>query len=311
MSAPQLRVATPTAGLAEGIADLAETVVWDMVEPAPAGDFDVVVPPYMSRPELLGALAGVNVRMVQSQSIGYDGVVDHLPAGVLFCNAEGVHESSTAELTIGLIIASLRGFGDFVRAQARGEWVHARHDALADKRVLVVGYGGVGRAIAGRLEPFEVTITPVASRRREEAGRVVHGLDELADLLPISDVVVLAVPLNDATTGMVDERFLAAMKPGALLVNVARGPVVNTDALVAAVRSRGLRAALDVTDPEPLPPKHPLWRLDGVLITPHVGGHSTAMEPRIVALLRDQLDRLRSGAALRNVVIGAESAGKE
>lgn len=275
-----------------------------MTGPPPDRHYDLVVPPYMSGPEVLEALDGTQVRLVQSQSIGYDGVADHLPSGVTFCNADSVHESSTAELAVGMIIASLRGFADFVRAQPDGVWAHAKYESLADKTVLVVGFGGVGQAIARRLEPFEVTVVPVASRHRVEDGAVIHGVDELPALLPHADVVVLGVPLTSGTDGLVDAEFIGAMKPGALLVNVARGKVVQTDALVDAVRRGAIRAALDVTDPEPLPSSHPLWTLDGVFITPHVGGHTTAMDSRVVALVRDQLERLRAGREPRNVVIG-------
>lgn len=278
--------------------------MWDMAGAPPDEKYDLVVPPYMSGPEVLDAVNGVEVALVQSQSIGYDGVADHLPSGVTFCNADSVHESSTAELAVGMIIASLRGFGDFVRAQPDGVWAHSKYESLADKSVLVVGFGGVGQAIARRLEPFEVTVVPVASRHRVEGGTVVHGVDELSELLPLADVVVLGVPLTAATDGLVDAEFLGAMKAGALLVNVARGKVVQTDALVDAVRRGAIRAALDVTDPEPLPSSHPLWTLDGVFITPHVGGHTSAMDSRVVALVRDQLERLGSGRPPRNVVLG-------
>jgi phosphoglycerate dehydrogenase-like enzyme len=171
--------------------------------------------------------------------------------------------------------------------------------------VVVVGQGGVGRAVVSRLKPFEVDVIRVATHHRVDGDGVVRATGELADLLPHADIVVLAVPLNPSTAGLVDRKFLAAMKPAALLVNVARGGVVVTADLVDAVRAGRVRAALDVVDPEPLPPKHTLWGLDGVILTPHVGGHSAAMRPRVVALLRRQLDALSRGAPPHNIVIPA------
>jgi phosphoglycerate dehydrogenase-like enzyme len=170
--------------------------------------------------------------------------------------------------------------------------------------VLVVGYGKVGRAIAARLLPFETTVTAVASRPRpgDELVDEVHGIDELPTLLPEQDVVVVITPLTDATAGLVDARFLSTMKDGALLVNVARGKVANTEALVAEASSGRLRVAVDVTDPEPLPPDHPLWSTPNVLVSPHIGGASTAFRPRAVALVRRQLAAYAEGRPLDHVV---------
>jgi phosphoglycerate dehydrogenase-like enzyme len=172
--------------------------------------------------------------------------------------------------------------------------------------VLVLGYGQIGRAIARRLAPFEVTITAVAShaRDRDDVVEHVHGIDELRDLLPEQDVVIVIVPLTPATHHLVDAGVLGRMRDGALLVNVSRGAVVDTDALLAECASGRLRAALDVTDPEPLPSGHPLWSTQGVLITPHVGGATRAMRPRAMALIRRQVEALRAGRPLANVVAG-------
>lgn len=296
----------PTAALRERLGELPgiTTTIWDLTGPPPAARLDLVVPPYMSWPVLLRSLSVVRVRAVQSQSIGFDGVAAVLPPGVTFCNAAGVHEASTAELAVGLIIADRRELAEMVRAQARRGWDHRRTAALTDSRVLVIGQGGVGRAIVARLAPFEVTVVRVASTGRHDADGPVHGVADLPGLLPDVDVVVLAVPLTATTTGLVDTVFLASMKPGALLVNVARGPVVDTVGLVTAVRAGHVRAALDVTDPEPLPHDHPLWTLPGVIITPHLGGNTDAMAPRVAALVRRQLEALRDGRPLRNVVLG-------
>ncbi|MBL7500392.1 hydroxyacid dehydrogenase [Frankia sp. CNm7] len=310
---PQLRrplvVAVPTEDLREALASVPATdvVVWDLSGEPPRPDLDVVVVPYMSDPTALTALEGLRPLLVQSQSIGYEGVSAVLPAGLTFSNAAGVHETSTAELAIGLMIASQRRLPALIRAQADHRWAHAASLSLADSRVLVVGQGGVGRAVVSRLRPFEVDVVRVAATHREDAEGVVWAVGELPGLLPDADVVVLAVPLNASTVGLVNREFLATMRPGALLVNVARGQVVVTEDLVEAVRAGQIRAALDVVDPEPLPPEHALWDLDEVLLTPHVGGHSAAMRPRVVALLRRQLDALSAGAPPHNVVIPART----
>lgn len=190
-----------------------------------------------------------------------------------------------------------------MRSGDDARWVPlGRRTSLADRRVLIVGYGSVGKATARRFNAFDVTLTAVASRARagDDLVDTVHGIDELPELLPDHDVVVVIVPLNDSTHQLVDEAFLSAMPDGALLVNVARGPVADTDALV---RHAGrLRIALDVTDPEPLPDGHPLWTAPDVLITPHAGGNTTALVPRMAELLREQLTRVAAGDAPLHLV---------
>jgi phosphoglycerate dehydrogenase-like enzyme len=270
--------------------------------PASAPDVAFYVPEYMgpeSTLEVMRALPALQV--VQTLTAGVDDVLAHLPDGVMLCNAAGVHDASTAELAVGLAIAALRGLPGFVRAQDQGAWLHARHDALADRRVVLLGAGSVGLAIAERLAPFEVDLRLVASRAREG----VHGVDELSTLLPTTDVVILAVPYGPDTHHLVDTSFLAALPDGALVVNVARGPVVDTHALLVELVSGRLRAALDVTDPEPLPADHPLWRAPNVLITPHVGGDTSAFLPRAWRLLQQQLDRFAADEPLANVIVGA------
>lgn len=304
MTAP-LRVCLPDQKLIDALEpmDGVEFVLWDLSGPAPEGRVDLLVPGYMGKPAALAALEGVDVGLVQSQSIGYDGVASVLPAGVTFANAAGVHETSTAELAVGMMIASQRGLPDFVRNQDGGTWDNTQRPSLADRRVLLVGYGGVGKAIEARLLPFETEVTRMASRSREDDRGTIHGIDELYEQLPLHEIVVVSVPLSEATERLVDAKFLAAMPDGALLVNVARGPVADTDALLAEASSGRLRAALDVTDPEPLPADHPLWTTPGVLITPHVGGASSAMFPRMVRLVRKQIGLLLDGKDPVNVVL--------
>ena len=252
--------------------------------------------------ETLGRMTSLQV--VQTQTAGVDNVAPHLPTGVTLCNARGVHDASTAELAVGLLLATLRGFPGFVRAQDQGSWAYEFRRSLADSTVLIVGAGSIATALLRRLLPFEVDVVRVGTRFREDDDGVVHGSDELPDLLPGADAVVLLVPLTDTTRHLVDAKFLSAMKDGAVLVNVARGPIVDTDALLAETESGRLLAALDVTDPEPLPAGHSLWRAPGVLISPHVGGATSAMVPRVHALLRAQLARFAAGAPLTNVVAG-------
>jgi phosphoglycerate dehydrogenase-like enzyme len=300
VSVPTQRLADDLGALPAGV----EVVVWTMDAAAPRERFDMVVPPYMSMTRVLERLAGVDVGLVQSQSIGYDGVEQVLPPGLRFANASSVHETSTAELAVALTLAAQRQLPSFVRAQDAGEWAPVFAESLADRRVLLLGYGGVGKAVAARLSPFEVELTAVASRARVEDRMPVHGVEELPVLLPDADIVIVTLPGGASTQGIVDDAFLSALPDGALVVNVGRGSLVDTDALVDHARRGRVRAALDVTDPEPLPAGHPLWSLPGVLIAPHVGGASSAMRPRIARLVRAQIERLAAGEEPLNVVIG-------
>ncbi len=302
----RLLVSVPDADLGERLVGLgapAEVILWPMQGPAPVVQIDVVVPPYVRQVDSLSWLAGLRTRLVQSQSIGYDGVAAALPPGHVFANAASVHETSTAELALGLILASQRGLDGFVRAAGEGRWAPAWRPSLADRRVLLVGYGGVARAIEARLAPFEVSVTRVARHARQEETGVVHALADLPGLLGEADVVVVAVPLTPETERLVDADFLGRMRDGSLLVNVARGRVADTEALLSVARSGRLRLALDVLDPEPLPAGHPLFGLRNVLISPHVGGMSSAMAPRMARLLADQVNRLLTGEPVRNVVL--------
>ncbi len=303
----------PTDRLAESIGPLPDGVdlrVWDFRSPAPADRLDIVVPPYMGTAGSLSALEGLDVGLVQSQSIGYDGVAETLPVGLTFANAASVHEASTAELAVGMMIAAQRQLPRFVHAQERGEWAPVFAESLADRRVLLVGFGGVGTAIARRLAPFEVELAAVARTARTEriegAGDVaVHGMDELDTLLPDADIVVLSLPADDATRHLFDAARIARMARGALLVNVGRGPLVDTAALVDALHAGAIRAASDVFEEEPLPEGHPLWTAPNLLITPHGGGASTAMNPRMARLVRRQIERMLAGEDPVNVVIRA------
>lgn len=269
--------------------------------PESVTEVEFYVPAYRFDPadsEVIPAMS--RLKVVQTMTAGVEHVRRYVPEGVLLCNGRGIHNASTAELAVGLVIASLRGIPDFVRAQDRGEWRPVKARSLADRTVLIVGYGAIGAAIEERLDGFEVDVVRVARRAREG----VHDFDELDRLLPHADVVILIVPLTDETRGLVDREFLGRMKDQALLVNVARGPVVDTDALVEALHSGRIHAALDVTDPEPLPEGHPLWSAPHLLVSPHVGGASSAMKPRAYKLVREQLERFAAGEPLANVMDG-------
>jgi phosphoglycerate dehydrogenase-like enzyme len=257
------------------------------------------VPVYMGPRDSLELIAQMpNLEVVQLLTVGVDAALEYVPEHVSLCNAVGVHDASTAELAVALVLASLRGIDDFARAMPHGEWIHDRRSSLVDRNVLIIGAGGVGQAIAHRLIPFGAGVTLVA--RSQRTGVVASS--ELPSLLPEADIVVLAVPLNMHTSGLVDESFLSRMREGSLLVNVARGGVVDTQALVRHAQQGRIRAALDVTDPEPLPPEHPLWRIPGVLISPHVGGDTSAFLPRARALVEQQISRWRSKDPLMHVV---------
>ena len=281
--------------------DGVEVTVWEpSQEPPPqAAEAGFWVPQYLSGSRLVEQVAALpRLQVVQLLTAGAEAFVDKLPEGVLLCDARGVHGSSTSEWVLTAILASVREFPSFVLDQQRREWNQRFTGELAGSRVLVVGAGDVGEAIRRRLLPFEVTVTMVARRARGD----VHGVDELPELLPDADVVVVVVPLTSGTRGLVDAAFLARMPDGALLVNAARGPVADTAALLAELQSGRLRAALDVTDPEPPPADHPLWAAPGLLLTPHVAGAVPGFPRRAYALVREQLARWARDEPLENVV---------
>lgn len=295
-------------GPVEGV----DLLVWDMAAPLDNPAVGYAVHPYLTPAARVANTDGCASDLtVQLLTAGFDAHASHLRPGVSLANAAGVHDTATAELAVTLALASLRGIPESVRAQDRGEWLPMRiWPSLADIRVLLIGYGRIGHAIAARLAPFEVALTAVASARRagDEWVDRVWGVGDLPTLLPTQDVVIVIVPLTDATRGLVNAAVLAAMPDGALIVNVARGPVVDTDALLAELTAGRLRAALDVTDPEPLPPGHPLWSAPGLLVTPHVGGAAAAFRPRAVRFLRDQLRRYAAGEPLDHIVVTARRA---
>jgi phosphoglycerate dehydrogenase-like enzyme len=306
VTTPPLIVSVPDPNIISTLGDLpdgVEFIEWDMSGPAPRSDIDLAVQPYLVGPQVLAQLAGVTTRLVQSPMVGYDGVANYLPPGQVFANAASVHETSTSELTLALVLAAQRGIPDFVRSATQGRWERSWHQSLADRQVLLIGYGGVGKAIEERLLPFEVKLTRVARHARFDERGEIFSIDSLDELLPAAEIVIVAVPLSDDTTGLVDDAFLTRMRDGALFVNISRGPVADTDALLKHASSGRLRLALDVTDPEPLPDGHPLFALTNVLISPHVGGATSAAVPRLARLLKEQITRLLEGKEPINVVL--------
>lgn len=289
-------------------------------EPTEMYDVDLWVIPFgrNQAEAVLPHLRGVKV--AQSLMAGVDWILPWLPKGIVLCDGRGVHDISASEWVLSAILATYKWLPHYRDLQTAQTWKGQAQEAvftdeenknsnglyriLADdlhgKRVLIVGYGSIGAAIERRLLPFEVEIVRVARTAKESPQ--VHAIAELEHLLPGADVVVMIVPLTAATRGLIGEREFGLMKHGALLVNAARGPVVDTDALVKALTEHRLRAALDVTDPEPLPAGHPLWSAPNLLLTPHIGGSTPEFIERAFKFVGEQVSRFAKGEALENVV---------
>lgn len=287
-------------------------------------EIDVWIPdPYSTRamrawPHLRG------VKLVLAMMAGTEWIPGTVGPHVTICNAHGAHNISTAEWTLTAILASLKYFPLYFDIQNSARWTRrfeanahyatitgdhravyppVMQEELTGKTVLLVGYGSIGKEIERMLEPFRVELLRVARTPRAEPE--VHPVKELDRLLPKAQVIVLIVPSTEETRHLIDATRLALMQQGALLVNAARGPVVDTDALVAALQSGRIRAALDVTDPEPLPPEHPLWHCPNLLLTPHIGGSTPQFSPRALATAAAELRRYMRGEPLHNVVQAA------
>ena len=257
------------------------------------------VPRYMGGPAAISMIDQMkSLKVIQSPNAGVDDLLAVLPQGVTLCNAAGVHDASTAELAIALSIASRRGFSDFARNQVAGTWVHERKPSLTDSNIAIVGFGNIGKMIASMLKPFDVKVSGFSNSGRDGS----FTMDRFDAMLPTFDVVILIVPLNSGTRHFMNATRLRAMKDGAALVNVARGPIVDTDALINELNTRRITAALDVTDPEPLPDGHPLWSAPNLIITPHVGGDSEAFLPRGRKLVEEQAERFVTGVPLLHIV---------
>ncbi|GDY31849.1 2-hydroxyacid dehydrogenase [Gandjariella thermophila] len=273
----------------------------DQPLPDGAAAAEVLVPPFLVGSQALALVDALpKLRLVQLLSAGAEAWVGRLPDGVALSTCRGAHGGVTAEWAVAVLLAVYRDLPAFRDAQCEGRWDYHYTDTLSGRRVLVVGAGDLGERIRRRLEPFDVSVTLVGRTSRDG----VHGEDALPDLVGRHDAVILAVPLTSRTRGMADAAFLARMPDGAVLVNAARGPVVDTEALLAELRAGRLRAALDVTDPEPLPAGHPLWSAPGLLLTPHVAASCHGQRERAYAVAAEQISRFARGAELENLVHG-------
>jgi phosphoglycerate dehydrogenase-like enzyme len=273
-----------------------------VAEPEPDVEVLVAGPELADRlPQLFGSLP--RLRVIQSFSAGVDWLMPMTPRGVVVCRAVGVHDSSVADWVMAVMLAMHRRLPEFIENQRLGAWIRTDGDEfdakdLEGQSVVIVGHGSIGRALAARMEPFGMRVTGIAEHAREDA----LPTSALPDVLPLADVVVDLLPLTPATEKFVDRDFLARLKPGALFVNAGRGRTVDTEALLAELQTGRIRAALDVTDPEPLPSDHALWHAPNTLITPHVGGNVPGWQERAYRLAGDQIRRYVAGEPLLGVL---------
>ena len=273
------------------------------IETSDLSEITFYVPTYMGGRAALELTKKMkNLKVLQMPNAGYDDAIEYVREGITLCNGKSIHDDSTAELAVGLTIASLRGFPDFVRNQDKSAWVHVKNQSINDKKIGIIGFGSIGSTIAKMLSGFSVEIIPFTQSGRDNT----IAISNLDKHLPTLDVVILILPLTAESKHLFNAKRLSLMKDGSLLVNVARGPIVDTDALVKELNSGRITAALDVTDPEPLPSDHPLWKAKGVLISPHVGGNTSAFEKRARRLIESQLQLLADGKSLNNVIVAGK-----
>ena len=326
----QLRVGYPASLPVELLQHFPAGIELVPIPSSPEGEIyvDFWIPPPAPAPgqKVWPHLRGVTI--AQSMMAGTEWLTQLVGPSVTVCNAQGAHSISTAEWTIAAILATLKYFPLYRDLQHSADWrgraqaskdYAAIHDdrrpqypavlqeELSGKRILIVGYGDIGKTIERYLIPFGVKIARIARSARTEPE--VHPVDKLNQLLPHAEIVILILPHTPESHALIGAQQFALMAQGALLVNAARGPIVQTDALVEALNSGRIRAALDVTDPEPLPPEHPLWKCPSLLITPHVAGSTPEFSPRAIHIAADQVRRLLQGEPLINIVqAGAPSA---
>lgn len=264
-------------------------------------DIEFYVPSYMGDIKTLEVIAEMkNLKIVHYSQSGYDDILPHIPHNVILCNASGLHDVSTSELAIGLAIASRRGFTQFIDNQRKGLWHRQTKPTLADSHVGIVGYGHIGKRITLLLEKFETKVTPFSRSGNDGAVKI----SEFDNFLPDLDVIILILPLTHESKHFINADRIKKMKDGATLINVARGAIVDTNALIAELNTGRITAGLDVTDPEPLPEGHPLWSAPNLIITPHVGGDSAAFDPRARKMVEEQLERLAQSKPLLNQITG-------
>lgn len=309
-----ITVSVPHPAIADALGDVgpdARVIVWDPSE-GDVADAErerltiACIPHFSGGRAVYDRLATCpNLAVIQIPSAGYEHAAPFVPQGIALANARGVHDTRTAEFAIALALASQRKLVEVLEAQRRETWELSVADpSLADRKALVVGYGSIGAAIGSRLRALEVDVEGVATTARTaDDGTTVHAIADVHSVLSDAELVFIVTPHNEATHKLVDAKFLAAMPDDALLVNVGRGACVDTEALLAELQTRRLRAALDVTDPEPLPDGHPLWSAPGVIVAPHIAGNTELTNRRYTDLVRAQIQARRSGAPPVNLVM--------
>lgn len=286
-----------------------EPILWHINDdPEDAPPADVLVTERPSNPELRSRVSRIKgLKHVHLLSLGYEWVLEHLPEKVSLTNSKGAVEDATAEHCLALILASLRQLPQVGEQQRERHWTRTWTSSLHGSQVLLLGAGGVGSEIHSRLAPFKPAELTVFARteRVHEQGFRIHSLDQLWDFLPLADVVIVALPHTQETERLIDARSLSAMKYGSLLVNVGRGPIVDTDALLAELQTGRLHAALDVTDPEPLPADHPLWSAPNCIITPHMAGDTQMFLDLVSRLAVEQVQALAAGESIAELQVRA------
>ena len=270
--------------------------------PLESGDLSEItfyMAPYMGGRKALEYTHSMpRLKYLQVPNAGFDDALEFLRPGMILCNARGVHDASTAELAVALAISARRGFYDFSIAQQQEIWAAKRYSSFNDSHIGILGAGSIARTLGKYISPYDVKVTYFS----RSGGENVVSISNFDDYLPSLDILFIVIPLNSDSKGFMDSRRLSMMKQGAVLVNVGRGPIVDTDALVEALNSGHISAGIDVTDPEPLPAGHPLWKAKNLVLSPHVGGNSTAFERRGRALAQAQINLLGEGKDLLNIV---------
>lgn len=271
----------------------------DTLSKSELSEITIYVPKYMGGKKVLEPTSAMqDLKFIQLLLAGYEDAIPFMRDDLTLCNARGVHDFSTSELAVSLILAHYKDHREFAYSQSQGSWNHKTTGSTYGKEIAIIGAGSVAQRLKSMLAPFECKVTMFGQSARDG----VEAISTVQATVGKFDCVVLLVPLTASTRNLVDTAFLKAMKDGALLVNVARGPVVNTDALCAELASKRLFAALDVTDPEPLTEGHLLWSYENCTVIPHVGGDSKAFEPQARAFLAEQFERIAQGKQPINII---------
>ena len=286
-----------------GLPDGVTASVWDGGAdlPTDGADVDVLIVPLIpgDTDQLTAAVATMpKLRFVQSLFAGVDWIEPALPPHVQLANTGAANAKPVAEWVVAMLLSDLRQLPTFADHQRAGLWRRHLSDTLAYKRVTILGYGPIAQALEAMLVAFGASPTVFARTTREH----VRAIADLGAALATTDILVVLTPLTDATRNLVGTDVLAALPDGAIVMNAARGPVVDTDAILRELMSGRLRAILDVTEPEPLPDGHPLWTAPNCTITPHVAGATTRYFDNVYPLVRSQLERLLAGEEPENLL---------